>query len=63
MPTQNHYPPSQTDQTLLRSDTNYDYEVSLNGQSIRSEYLDIHVSQGVETEAVIPPAADEGQVN
>ncbi|PSS04491.1 Unconventional myosin-XVIIIa like [Actinidia chinensis var. chinensis] len=62
VPTQNHYPPSQTDQTLLRSDTNYDYEVSLNGQSIRSEYLDIHVSQGVETEAVIPPAADGGQV-
>ncbi|XP_057463872.1 LOW QUALITY PROTEIN: uncharacterized protein LOC130753729 [Actinidia eriantha] len=41
---------------------NYDYEVSVNGQSIRSEYLDIHVSQGVETEAVIPPAADGGQV-
>ncbi|GFZ06358.1 hypothetical protein Acr_18g0005530 [Actinidia rufa] len=62
VPTQNHYPPSQTDQTLLRSDTNYDYEVSVNGQFIRSEYLDIHVSQGVETEDVIPPAADGGQV-
>ncbi|GFY84032.1 hypothetical protein Acr_03g0008060 [Actinidia rufa] len=61
VPTQNHYPPSQTDQNLLRSDTNYDYEVSVNGQSSRSEYLDIHVSQGVESEAVIPPAADGGQ--
>ncbi|XP_057479592.1 uncharacterized protein LOC130766879 isoform X2 [Actinidia eriantha] len=61
VPTQNHYPPSQTDQNLLRSDTNYDYEVPVNGQSSRSEYLDIHVSQGVEPEAVIPPAADGGQ--
>ncbi|PSS32963.1 Interaptin like [Actinidia chinensis var. chinensis] len=63
VPTQNHYPPSQTDQNLLRSDTNFDYEVSVNGQSSRSEYLDIHLSQGVEPEAVIPPAADGGQLS
>ena len=62
MPTQNHYPPSQIDQNLQISDTNYDYEVSVNGQSSRSEYLDIHVSQGVEPEAVILPVADGGQV-
>ncbi|KAG5558911.1 hypothetical protein RHGRI_008751 [Rhododendron griersonianum] len=63
VPTQNQYPPSQTDQSLLRSDTNYDYEVSANGQAIHSEYLDIHSSQGMEPDTVIRPTAEEGQVD
>lgn len=62
VPTQNQYPPSQTDQSLLRSDTNYDYEVSANGQAIHSEYLDSHSSQGMEPDTVIRPTAEEGQV-
>lgn len=62
VPTQNQYPPSQTDQSLLRPDTNYDYEVSANGQAIHSEYLDIHSSQGMEPDTVIRPTAEEGQV-
>ncbi|KAG5536164.1 hypothetical protein RHGRI_023827 [Rhododendron griersonianum] len=63
VPTHNQYPPSQTDQSLLRSDTNYDYEISANGQAIHSEYLDIHSSQGMEPDTAIRPTAEEGQVD
>lgn len=62
VPTHNQYPPSQTDQGLLRSDTNYEYDVSANGQAIHSEYLGIHSSQGMEPDTVIRPTAEEGQV-
>lgn len=61
--THSQYPPSQTDQSLLRSDSNYDYEVSANGQAIHSEYLDIHSSQGMEADTVIRTTAEEGQVD
>ncbi|KAL7003676.1 hypothetical protein U1Q18_004825 [Sarracenia purpurea var. burkii] len=64
MPIHNQYPPSQTDQNLLRSDNNYDYEVSTNGQTIHPEYLGIHVSQGLDPDTVIPQlSAEEGQVD
>lgn len=53
---------SQNDQNSLRPDTNYDYEVSVNGQAIRPEYLDAHVSQGLESHAVVPSRNEEGQV-
>ncbi|CAL5367730.1 unnamed protein product [Camellia sinensis] len=62
VPTHNQYPPSQTDQNLLRSDTNFDHEVSVNGQAIHSDYLDVRVSQEMEPDAVIPSSAEEGQV-
>uniref|UniRef100_A0A5B7B017 DUF7725 domain-containing protein n=1 Tax=Davidia involucrata TaxID=16924 RepID=A0A5B7B017_DAVIN len=62
MATHNQYPPSQTEQNLLRSDTNYDYEVSVNGQALRPDYLDVLVSQGMEPDSVIPSSAEEGQV-
>ncbi|KAK3042077.1 hypothetical protein RJ639_001779 [Escallonia herrerae] len=55
MPIQN---PSQTEQSLLRSDTNYDYEASMNGQA----YLDVHISQGLEPHTLIPSSNEEGQV-
>ncbi|KAL7230094.1 hypothetical protein ACSBR2_008599 [Camellia fascicularis] len=62
VPTHNQYPPSQTDQNLLGSDTNFDYEVSVNGKAIHSDYLDVRVSQEMEPDAVIPSSAEEGQV-
>ncbi|GMP24991.1 hypothetical protein CsSME_00002063 [Camellia sinensis var. sinensis] len=62
VPTHNQYPPSQTDQNLLRSDTSFDHEVSVNGQAIPSDYLDVRVSQEMEPDAVIPSSAEEGQV-
>ncbi|GMY07603.1 hypothetical protein FCV25MIE_02842 [Fagus crenata] len=45
--TQNELPPSQTDQNLMRSDANYNYEISVNGQALRQDYLDVHNSHGV----------------
>lgn len=44
--TQNELPPSQTDQNLMRSDANYNYEISVNGQGLRQDYLDVQNSQG-----------------
>ncbi|GMP70716.1 hypothetical protein CsSME_00029446 [Camellia sinensis var. sinensis] len=62
VPTHNQYPSSQTDQSLLRPDTNYDYEVSVNGQAIHPDYLDVHASQGMEPDTVITASVPEGQV-
>ncbi|XP_059667300.1 uncharacterized protein LOC132312804 isoform X2 [Cornus florida] len=62
MPTHNQYPTPQIEQNLLRSDTNYDCEVSANGQVLHPDYLGVHVGQGVEPESVIPSSAEEGQV-
>ncbi|XAR52160.1 hypothetical protein NMG60_11020083 [Bertholletia excelsa] len=59
---QNQYPPSQTEQNIMRPDANYGYELSVNGQSIRPDYLDVHVSQGREPDKVILSSAEEGQV-
>ncbi|XP_059628955.1 uncharacterized protein LOC132271552 isoform X2 [Cornus florida] len=60
----NQYPPSETEQNLLRPDNNYDCEVSLNenGQALHPNYLDVHVSQGMEPDSMIPSSAEERQV-
>ncbi|XWS61401.1 hypothetical protein CRYUN_Cryun07bG0123100 [Craigia yunnanensis] len=58
---QNQLPPSQTDQSLGRSDIKYDYEMSVNGQAIHPEYLD-HISQGPEPNSVISSSAGKAQV-
>lgn len=62
VPNHSQYPPSQTEQNLLRSDTSYDYEVSVNGQTLRSDYLDVHISQGLDARSVVPSSNEEGQV-
>ncbi|KAL6972158.1 hypothetical protein U1Q18_031846 [Sarracenia purpurea var. burkii] len=63
VPTHNQYPPSQTEQNFLLSpDTNYEYEVSVNGQAIRPDYLDVRVSRGMEPDTVISASVEEGQV-
>ena len=58
---QNQLPPSQTDQSLGRSDLKYEYEMSVNGQAIRPDYLD-HISQGPEPNSVISSSAGKEQV-
>ncbi|KAK9291458.1 hypothetical protein L1049_019406 [Liquidambar formosana] len=60
--TQNQFPPSQTDQNLLRSEATYDYEMSVNGQALHPEYLGVHISQGVEPDSVVPSSTGESQV-
>ncbi|XAR71589.1 hypothetical protein NMG60_11017939 [Bertholletia excelsa] len=62
VPTLSQYSPSQDEQNLSRSDTNYGYDVSVNGKGICSEYLDVPVSQGMESDALNPAAAEERQV-
>ncbi|XVF53309.1 hypothetical protein PTKIN_Ptkin05aG0089100 [Pterospermum kingtungense] len=58
---QNQLPPSQIDQSFGRSDVKYEYEVSVNQQAIRSDYLD-HISQGPEPNSVMPSSAGKTQV-
>ncbi|XVF12744.1 hypothetical protein REPUB_Repub08aG0145900 [Reevesia pubescens] len=57
----NQLPPSQTDQSLGRSDVKYEYEMSVNGQATRPDYLD-HISQGPEPNSVISSSAGKAQV-
>ncbi|KAI3808755.1 hypothetical protein L1987_24716 [Smallanthus sonchifolius] len=61
-PSQEHYP-SQNDQNLSRSETNYDNEVSTTGQVARSDYLDAHTSQLTETHSLVPSPNIAGQVH
>ncbi|XWS50277.1 hypothetical protein CRYUN_Cryun12cG0074500 [Craigia yunnanensis] len=57
----NQLPPSQTDQSFESSDVKYEYEMSINGQTIRPDYLD-HISQGPEPNSVISSSAGKPQV-
>ncbi|XP_022736547.1 uncharacterized protein LOC111289617 isoform X3 [Durio zibethinus] len=58
---QNQPPQSQTEQSLGRSDVKYEYEMSVNGQTIPPDYLD-HISQGPEPNSVISLSAGKAQV-
>ncbi|KAK8530706.1 hypothetical protein V6N13_030650 [Hibiscus sabdariffa] len=49
---QDHIPLSQADQNLGSSDVKYEYDMSVNDQTIRPDYLE-HVSQGPEPDSVI----------
>ncbi|KAI3704823.1 hypothetical protein L1987_75052 [Smallanthus sonchifolius] len=62
LPSQEHHL-SQNDQNLLRSETNYDNEVSATGQVARSDYLDAHTSQLTETHSLVPSPNVAGQVH
>ncbi|KAM3729666.1 hypothetical protein ACB098_12G029400 [Castanea mollissima] len=57
--TQNELPPSQTDQNLMRSDANYNYEISVNGQGLHQDYLDVQNSQGAMPDSGISPSTVE----
>ncbi|XP_057522553.1 uncharacterized protein LOC130802550 isoform X2 [Amaranthus tricolor] len=46
MPSQSQFSLSQTEENLSRSDPNYSYEFSVNGQSLHPDYLNTHNSQG-----------------
>lgn len=48
--------------TLSRSDSQYDHETTVNGQTLRSDYSDVNVNQGIEThDPVVPASTEEGQ--
>ncbi|CAN4085645.1 unnamed protein product [Withania somnifera] len=52
----------QPQSTLPRSDSQYDHEITVNGQTLRSDYGDANVSQGIGTQDPGAPASsEEGQ--
>lgn len=53
---------SQSDQNLIRSDAKFNYEMSVNGQTLHGDYLDAHVHQGEEPQTVISSSTGETQV-
>ena len=50
----NPYAPAQTDQNILKAGANYEYELSINGQTLQPDYLDVQINQGMERDSVIP---------
>ncbi|KAI3457950.1 hypothetical protein Pfo_014613 [Paulownia fortunei] len=62
VPTHNQYP-EQTEENLLRTDSHYDYEASVNGQVVCANYLDTKVSPGLDADSVVPSPNGEGQVH
>ncbi|XP_044492610.1 uncharacterized protein LOC123216261 isoform X2 [Mangifera indica] len=55
-------PPSQTDQNLLSSGAKYECDMSINGQTLHSGYLDVHINQGTEPDSGISSSTAEAQV-
>ncbi|KAJ9546228.1 hypothetical protein OSB04_025935 [Centaurea solstitialis] len=58
MPNHEQYP-SHNDQNPMRPETNYNYEASVNGQALRSDFLDANISQGLEAHSVVPSSSNE----
>ncbi|XP_024968985.1 uncharacterized protein LOC112508550 [Cynara cardunculus var. scolymus] len=59
---QNHEQyPSHNDQNSLRPETNYNYEASVDGQALRSDFLDSDISQGLEAHSVPSSPNEEEQ--
>ncbi|CAK8567667.1 unnamed protein product [Lathyrus sativus] len=52
---------SQADQSLIRSDVKFNYEMSVNGQTLPREYTDAHVHQGEEAQTVASSSTGETQ--
>ncbi|CAJ2667323.1 unnamed protein product [Trifolium pratense] len=52
---------SQADQSLIRSDAKFNYEMSVNGQNLPRDYLDAHVHQRQEAQTVVSPSTGETQ--
>ncbi|QHO16223.1 uncharacterized protein [Arachis hypogaea] len=53
---------SQTDQSMMRSDAKFNYEMPVNGQALHGDYLDAHIHQNEETQSVISSSTAETQV-
>ncbi|XP_071934082.1 uncharacterized protein [Coffea arabica] len=51
----------QTEPNMLRSDSNYNYESSVNGQVLHSGYMNVNISQGMEPHSVVSSSNVEGQ--
>lgn len=58
---QNQVPPSPTDQSFVRSDSKYEYKMSVNEQAISPDHLN-RISQGPDINTVISSSAVKAQV-
>ncbi|KAF5442664.1 hypothetical protein F2P56_035298 [Juglans regia] len=59
--THNELPSSQTDQSMVRSDANYSYEMPVTGQALRQDYLDIRISHGPKPDSGVLSSSGEAQ--
>ncbi|XP_060963496.1 uncharacterized protein LOC133033005 isoform X1 [Cannabis sativa] len=59
---QSEISPSQADQNLVRSDENYNYEMSVNGQALSADYLNAHIGHQADPNSVISSSTGEQQV-
>ncbi|KAF8042813.1 hypothetical protein BT93_A1211 [Corymbia citriodora subsp. variegata] len=53
---------TQNEQNLLKSDSGYGYEMTVNGEVIQREYPDVHVSQVIEPNSAISLSTGEAKV-
>ncbi|XP_056159568.1 uncharacterized protein LOC115680701 isoform X3 [Syzygium oleosum] len=53
---------TQNEQNLLKSDSGYGYELTVNGEVVQREYPDVHVSQVIEPDSSISSSTGEAQV-
>lgn len=53
---------SKADQNLMRSDENYNYEMSVNGHTLPTDYLDVQINQGTEADSAMSSSTGEAQV-
>ncbi|XP_042504946.1 uncharacterized protein LOC122081762 isoform X2 [Macadamia integrifolia] len=63
MSNQNQYQPSQTEQSLLRSDAHYEYALTGNDQVLHSDYLDTDISSNQEPGSEITSSSEEAQLH
>lgn len=59
---QDDHSSSQTDQNLMRSDAKFNYQMSVNGQALHGNYLNVHIQQGDESQALNSASTGETQV-
>ncbi|CAI9086942.1 OLC1v1020882C2 [Oldenlandia corymbosa var. corymbosa] len=62
MATNDQHPPLQSEATMLRSDTSYGYESSVNGHVLHSDYMNANISQGLEPHSAVSTPDVEGRV-
>ncbi|XP_054797383.1 uncharacterized protein LOC129302483 isoform X3 [Prosopis cineraria] len=68
VPVKDDHSSSQTDQNLMRSDAKFNYEMSVNGQALSMDYLDVRIGQGEESQtlttssAVLTQSVDKGRL-
>ncbi|GMH08835.1 hypothetical protein Nepgr_010675 [Nepenthes gracilis] len=56
--TQNQFPHSQAEELLSRPDSNFGYEISVNGHGLHPDYLNVPISQGMDSSSVISTAEE-----